>query len=127
VAHASLAGSRPNPFGDTTAVETTAWHEIIAAAERHNAPATMRRGNSLPLWAGNGAPFPRGPIYIASCSHRTGARSPAVSCPMVRTRANIPRTFGPGSRTHRSLPARVLSPCPTTPTSPRDLCTTARP
>ena len=38
VAHASLAGSRPNPFGDTTAVETTAWHEIIAAAERHNAP-----------------------------------------------------------------------------------------
>ena len=27
-----------NTFGDTSSVETTAWHEIIDAAERHNAP-----------------------------------------------------------------------------------------
>ena len=38
VAHASLTGSRPNPFGDTSAIETTAWHEIIAAAEAYNSP-----------------------------------------------------------------------------------------
>lgn len=38
VAHASLATSRPNPFGDTTAPETTAWHEIVASAARHNRP-----------------------------------------------------------------------------------------
>ncbi|MDX1734591.1 MAG: DUF3604 domain-containing protein, partial [Halioglobus sp.] len=38
VAHASLTGSRPNPFGDTTAVETTAWHEMVAVADRYNAP-----------------------------------------------------------------------------------------
>ncbi len=38
VAHASLANSRPNPFGDTTVVETTAWHEIIDTAAHHNIP-----------------------------------------------------------------------------------------
>ena len=38
VEHASLANSRPNPFGDTSAMETTAWHEIIEAAERYNKP-----------------------------------------------------------------------------------------
>ncbi len=27
-----------NVFGDTTAMETTAWHEIVEAAERHNQP-----------------------------------------------------------------------------------------
>jgi len=28
----------PSPFGDTTVMETTAWHEIVDAAERHNQP-----------------------------------------------------------------------------------------
>jgi hypothetical protein len=28
----------PSPFGDTLSIETTAWHEIVDAAERHNQP-----------------------------------------------------------------------------------------
>ncbi len=31
-------GGQGSIFGDTTATETIAWHEIIAAAERHNEP-----------------------------------------------------------------------------------------
>jgi hypothetical protein len=31
-------GERGSIFGDTTATETTVWHEIIDAAERHNEP-----------------------------------------------------------------------------------------
>jgi hypothetical protein len=30
-----------NVFGDTTAMETTAWHEIVDAAERHNQPGSF--------------------------------------------------------------------------------------
>jgi len=30
-----------NTFGDTLSIETTAWHEIVDAAERHNKPGTF--------------------------------------------------------------------------------------
>ncbi len=36
-----LVSSGENPFGDTTATETTAWHEIVDAAERYNVPGTF--------------------------------------------------------------------------------------
>ncbi len=38
VAFASHIRASGDPFGDTSVLETTTWHEIIAAAERHNAP-----------------------------------------------------------------------------------------
>ena len=40
-AYASHTMAAPNPFGDTRVLETTAWHEIIDAAERHNRPGSF--------------------------------------------------------------------------------------
>ena len=34
-------GGQKSVFGDTTKTETTAWHEIVAAAERHNEPGNF--------------------------------------------------------------------------------------
>ncbi|QFU75570.1 DUF3604 domain-containing protein [Halioglobus maricola] len=41
VEHASITRGVASPFGDTAAMETTAWHAVIDAAEAHNEPGVF--------------------------------------------------------------------------------------